>query len=261
MDKFPQEFAKATYIAWHNNHIEPGKDLVVEIDRILSSLKKTENFRLNNLAELLSRLDSFNLLALRVAQQDISDASTEILLEEGLRPEKYNTLFKSPDSIIEKLWRKNKIRTADNFITSENIITEIGDLIRTSVITSTFEYAKKYADSILVWKELIPNLPGLEVSNFSDIEKIESQQEVKMQNGYFAYHIDIHYKDGIRIEVQIFSRLSQIWRHLSHKLYEKERVGEKAEWGHGSVASRLVSLGHLLHLAECEVEYLKKTMG
>ncbi|MFX5626998.1 hypothetical protein ABTD72_01850 [Acinetobacter baumannii] len=260
MHNIPQEFTKANYVAWHNSCIEPGKDLIFEINKLLDLLKERENNRLKNLAELLTRLDSFNLLALRAHQQDISDASTEILLEESLRPEKYNQLFKSPDSIIEKLWRKNKSRSPGNFITTENLTSEIGDLIRTSVITSTFEYAKRYAETILIWKDLIPNLPGLEFSNFSDIEKIESQQEVKMQNGYFAYHIDIFYNDGIRIEVQIFSRLSQIWRHLSHKLYEKERVGEKAQWGHGSVASRLVSLGHLLHLAECEVEYLKKTM-
>jgi ppGpp synthetase/RelA/SpoT-type nucleotidyltranferase len=101
---------------------------------------------------------------------------------------------------------------------------------------------------------------NIDNADFQDIQKISPKEEAKMANGYFAYHVDVLYKDGLRIEIQIFSKMSEIWRHLSHKLYEKVRLGEDVKWGHGTAASRLVSLGHLLHLAECEVEFLKSSM-
>ncbi|WP_312165408.1 hypothetical protein [Massilia timonae] len=260
MGSFPKVYNRDTYIDWHNRNIEPSKDIIVEIDKLLISLKDEQKTRLENLAQLLSRIDSFNLLSRRSQKKDISDSQTDILLEKALRPEGYDLLFKSSDSILDKLWRKNKERTPSNYVTSENIKNEIGDLIRTSVVTSTFEYAEQFANSVLIWESLIKEF-NLDQAAYADIEKIESQEEAKMQNGYFAYHLNIRYSDGIRIEVQIYSRLSQIWRHLSHRLYERVRLGNDVSWGHGTAASRLVSLGHLLHLAECEVEYLKETMG
>ncbi|WP_089606279.1 hypothetical protein [Acinetobacter piscicola] len=257
MSNFPEDFKKAIYVEWHNQNIEPNKQLCDEIDSLLNKLKHDQKTRLNNLAQLLSAIDTFIRLSNLSKKKDISDIKTEILLENAIHPENYNNLFKSQDSIIEKLWRKNKGRLPENYITSENIQSHIGDLIRTSIVTSTFEYASEFASTILIWRDLVENFKNIDESLYTDIEKIESKEEVKMQNGYFAYHLDVHYTDGIRIEIQIYSRLSQIWRHLSHKLYEKVRIGEDVTWGHGTMASRLVSLGHLLHLAECEVEYLK----
>lgn len=260
MEAYPQEFDKQKYIDWHNKNIEPGKDLLSELGVLLKALKNEQRERLTKLAELLSRMHSFHLLAKKVQKEDISDSDTEIQLEECLRTdEKYENLYKSIDSIIDKLWRKNKERTSGQYITIDNIKTEIGDLIRTSLITSTFSYAESFTNSIGSWREIIKEIQ-LNEQDYSDISSIEAQEEAKMQNGYFAYHLDVLYKDGLRVEIQVYSRLSEIWRHLSHKLYDKVRLGEDVDWGHGTAASRLVSLGHLLHLAECEVEYLKSAI-
>ncbi len=260
MDNYPEEYSKEAYITWHVQHVEPDIDLQVELTKIMDELKESSKERLSNLADLLYRIHSFHLLAKKTGKEDISDSDTDIQLTEAIQTEAYENLFKSVDSLIDKLWRKNKTRNEDTYITTKNIKHEIGDLVRSSVVTSTFSYAEHLATAIGLWKELIKELEVKE-DDYSDIDCIMSQEEAKMENGYFAYHLDIRYKDDLRVEIQIYSKLSEIWRHLSHKLYEKIRLGEDVMWGHGAAASRLVSLGHLLHLAECEVQYLKEEMS
>ena len=259
MVDFPQLYKKSLYADWHNKHAEPEGDIVQEIEAALAQLKDSQKDRLHKLAELMSRVNSFLRLAQKFRGQDISDSKTEFLLEAALRSDDYEKLFKSFDSVFEKLWRKNKGRSPGTYVTSKTLQSEIGDLIRTSVVTSTFSYASDFSKSFSMWQDLVTELQ-LDSSVYSDIRSVQLQEESKMQNGYFAFHLDVQYCDGIRVEVQVYSRLSAVWRHLSHKLYEKVRVGEDVEWGHGTAASRMVSLGHLLHLAECELEYLKNSL-
>jgi ppGpp synthetase/RelA/SpoT-type nucleotidyltranferase len=80
---------------------------------------------------------------------------------------------------------------------------------------------------------------------------------MKMASGYFAYHGQVDFASGLIIEIQIYSSLMKSWRKLSHKLYEKARVRTKAkQLDYGTTETRLISLGHLLHLAECELTRL-----
>ncbi|MCF3126353.1 hypothetical protein LRQ09_03040 [Acinetobacter soli] len=259
MSEYPQEYNQAQYIKWHEQYIEKDISLENEIDNILLNLKEQNKDRLAKLAELLSRTHSFLLLASRMKKEDVSDCNTEIQLQENLH-QNYDLLFKSKESILDKMWRKNKDRKQGNEITTTNIKDEMGDLIRSSIVTSTFAYADNLASSIGLWEELIDTLQ-LNKDHYQDLLSIDTQHEAKMDKGYFAYHLDVRYKDGLRVEIQIYSKLSQVWRSLSHKLYEKVRLGEDVKWGHGAAASRLVSLGHLLHLAECEVQHLKSTIS
>ncbi len=259
MSEFPKEFNKESYVNWHNEVAEPSKNLITELESFVSELKTDHINRLKLLANLLDRVHAFQLVSMKTNREDVSDADTEILLADSLQSGNVDCLFKSVDSIIDKLWRKNKDRKPENYITTENIKEEIGDLIRSSVVTSSFTYAHKFAGSMKVWKDLVEVL-SLDTESYADITSIETQEEAKMSNGYFAYHLDVKYNDGLRVEIQVYSKLSEIWRHLSHKLYEKVRIGGEVTWGHGSVASRLVSLGHLLHLAECEVQHLKSNI-
>lgn len=259
MSGYPQEYSKVQYIKWHEQNIEKDISLESEIDNILIKLKEQNKDRLVKLAELLSRTHSFLLLASRMKKEDISDCNTEIQLQENLH-QNYDLLFKSKESILDKMWRKNKEREMGDEITTKNIKDEMGDLIRSSIVTSTFAYADNLASSISLWKDLIDELK-LDKNDYKDLVSIDTQQEAKMDKGYFAYHLDVRYSDGLRIEIQIYSKLSQIWRNLSHKLYEKIRLGEDVKWAHGAAAARLVSLGHLLHLAECEVQHLKQNIS
>lgn len=259
MGDFPPLYEKSSYADWHNKYIEPGGDIVQEVEAVLTQLKDSQRDRLHTLAELMSRVNSFLRLAQKFRGQDISDSKTEFLIEAALKSDDYEKLFKGVDSVLDKLWRKNKVRTPGEFVTSKTLHSEIGDLIRTSVVTSTFSYARDFSKSFSMWQDLAKELQ-LNSSLYEDIQSVQLQEESKMQNGYFAFHLDVRYCDGIRVEVQVYSRLSAVWRYLSHKLYEKVRLGEDVEWGHGTAASRMVSLGHLLHLAECELEYLKDSL-
>lgn len=259
MSDYPQEYNKIQYIKWHEKYIEKNISLEAEIDNILTLLKAENKDRLIRLADLLSRIHSFLLLASRIKKEDVSDCDTEIQLQDNLH-QNYDLLFKSKESILDKMWRKNRDRDNENKITTENMKEEIGDLIRSSIVTSTFAYADNLASSISLWQDLIDELK-VDKNDYQDLISIDTQHEAKMEKGYFAYHLDVRYSDGLRVEIQIYSRLSQVWRNLSHKLYEKVRIGEDVKWGHGAAASRLVSLGHLLHLAECEVQHLKSSIS
>jgi hypothetical protein len=50
------------------------------------------------------------------------------------------------------------------------------------------------------------------------------------------------------------------WRRISHMLYEQVRVKPIEHHEFGSKESRLISLGHMLHLAECEIQRLSHDM-
>ena len=190
--------------------------------------------------------------------EDTSSLHCEILLEQQLESD-YNSIFKSTDSIIDKLWRKNKDESPDSYITTENFNYRIKDLIRSSVIVSTQSYAKDLSTALSDWKNKL-EINDISTGEYNDIFEIVVEHEAKMASGYFAYHIDVVYDDNTHIELQIYSQLNNVWRNLSHKLYEKTRLNQDVTHGHGTVASRLVSLGHLLHLAECEAERLRSDL-
>jgi ppGpp synthetase/RelA/SpoT-type nucleotidyltranferase len=93
------------------------------------------------------------------------------------------------------------------------------------------------------------------------IASIRFAPEMKMESGYFAYHGLVHFRSGLVVEVQIYSELMRQWRKLSHRLYERARVEGKQTHEFNSKESRLSSLGHLLHLAECELQQLARDFG
>lgn len=84
---------------------------------------------------------------------------------------------------------------------------------------------------------------------------------MKMESGYFAYHGEVCFKGGLIVEVQIYSELMRQWRRRSHVYYERARVEGKQKHEFDSKESRLVSLGHLLHVAECELHKLAEEFG
>ncbi|MGQ4498932.1 hypothetical protein ACUIA4_10175 [Vibrio parahaemolyticus] len=152
-----------------------------------------------------------------------------------------------------------KTTNRGEYICLGNIQEEIKDLVRSSVVVSSQSYARDFSQAVKDWKRKF-EINDIPLENYSDIREIIVEQEAKMASGYFAYHVDVVYNDGMHIEIQIYSQLNEVWRKLSHKLYEKTRLSENIEYGHGTSASRLVSLGHLLHLAECEAERLQEDL-
>jgi hypothetical protein len=58
----------------------------------------------------------------------------------------------------------------------------------------------------------------------------------------------------------MYSALMSEWRKLSHLLYERVRLEPIPQHEFGSKESRLISLGHALHLAECEIQRLRQEL-
>lgn len=244
------------YVAWHNQIVEPDMNIIDELTILMNSLKQNRD-RFEKLAQLLDHLNTILLRAKRTADVDVSSYKCEILLDTQLSTGKYDDIFKSTTSIIDKLWRKN--RNTTNYVKTTNIKENIKDLARSSVILSTHKFANDFSKALPNWREKL-EWNHVALDDFSNIIEIKVEQEAKMASGYFAYHADVIYDDGFHVEIQIYSQLNEVWRGLSHKLYEKTRLQQDVEYGHGSSASRLVSLGHLLHLAECEAERLQKEL-
>ena len=95
-----------------------------------------------------------------------------------------------------------------------------------------------------------------EKNRFLQIKDIRVDEEAKAASGYFAYHSLVEFDDGNKAEVQLYSSISQAWRSVSHRLYERSRIAGIPYLAPGTSEARLISLGHLLHLAENELDRL-----
>lgn len=253
---YPQTFDKATYIAWHENKFPEDSKLENKLDALRKDLVKDLREDLKFLADLLYYLipacnNEYKIQHNTEFQFQIPLVS---ILDEPSSLQ-YELIFKSTDSIINKMWRKNKEEETLNL---GNITQNINDLVRTEVICSTLA-ACEFISKRLALKNI--NLPPdyhLKQTLDEKVHDIIFEPEMKMSSGYFAYHGLAKLKNGISIEIQIYSALTSNWRKLSHKLYDKVRLKPIEKHDFGTSESRLISLGHLLHLAECEVERLEK---
>lgn len=169
----------------------------------------------------------------------------------------YETLFKTVPAIVNKMWRK--ATDTGPTVKLDNILESITDLIRTDVRAETLESAQFLALRM-------NDLPGLlykaELRDqfAARVESVSFEPEMKMASGYFAYHGLVHFKSGYVVEVQVYSALMSEWRKLSHQLYERVRLEPITKYEFASPESRLISLGHLLPLAECEIQRLRQEM-
>ncbi|PKG36985.1 hypothetical protein [Psychromonas sp. Urea-02u-13] len=257
MSDYPESFDSGLYITWHEETAEQGVNLIEVLNSKREALKDNKE-RLKKLSTLLDTLNTILIRAKQTSDQDTSMLKCDVMLSDQLGDDKYEDIFKSTESVIDKLWRKNK--DTDDYITTLNIQERIKDLVRSSVIVSSHSYASDFCKALKDWKTKF-EINAVALDDYSDISNIIVEQEAKMASGYFAYHVDVVYSDGVHIEIQIYSQLNEVWRKLSHKLYEKTRLNQDVTHGHGTSASRLVSLGHLLHLAECEAERLQSDLN
>lgn len=248
-------YNKENYLAWHNENVEGGANFEGLVTAMRDTLMAESEAKLEVLGQLLFQIKSRTEPEVRLQSRGLLSGEFDLPTKDFSKAfqHRYELLFKSTDSIIEKCWRKNALRK-ENFVGSVNMRAEITDLIRTSVICPTLAHAKMFTERLEAWRDYIPED---EIRNhFSTVRAVQVDKEAKPSSGYFAYHSLITISDDVPIEVQFYSVLSGAWRAMSHKLYEKTRVGESPVLHPGAPASRLISLGHLLHLAEYEVERL-----
>lgn len=255
MSEIPKQYQKDSYINWHQETLKE-LDLERKITEFRESIKANSVDKLAVLGQLLLQIKQRTEGECKVQFGGFLagefDVPTDAFIPETY-PKLYDLLFKSTASIIEKCWRKNCNRT-DNFVCLQTLSTEITDLIRTSVVCPTLQHARMFTERLGAWRELLPEEDL--TAQFSSIDNIQVDQEAKLASGYFAYHTLVRFVDGTVVEVQFYSLLSSAWRNMSHKLYEKTRVDSSASLGLGTPEARLISLGHMLYLAEYELSRL-----
>ena len=239
--EFPQKYHSANYVKWHHSK-EPGDiDLPTKIDELRVSLRKDAEEDLKLLSELFSYFFEYAKKEYKTSKNEDTTYETADSVD-----------FKETSSILNKLWRNCKNKS--KFIKFSDIKTEITDLIRTEIVSDTLTSCRFLAERIKIENIYNAELKGKCEKAITDIS---FEQEMKMGSGYFAYHILFRFANGNTIEVQIYSAIIQKWRKLSHTLY---KIARNENVGHefGTRESRLVSLGHLFHLAECEIERLQQ---
>jgi ppGpp synthetase/RelA/SpoT-type nucleotidyltranferase len=255
----PHSFDPGTYAAWHKKKF-PGDDPLAEkVRELRERLSADSREPLKALAQILVYTATY----CRQEYQESHKTETAYYVAlrdalSGQEAQPYDALFKSTASIINKLWRKNSQGGSEVHL--GNLSQHLTDLVRTSISATTLSSGRFLSQRMNALPAIIYE-PNVRQEFEKWIEKIEFGPEMKMESGYFAYHGLVYFKTGLIVEVQIYSDLMDQWRKLSHLLYDQVRVAPIKQHEFDSKESRLISLGHLLHLAECQLQQLIEEFG
>ncbi|HYT90565.1 MAG TPA: hypothetical protein VEL76_17795 [Gemmataceae bacterium] len=256
----PQPFAQDVYSKWHEATFPGDAPLADKVNQLRADLLANSRDSLAALGRILTYTTNY----CRPEYERTANMTTDYYspLREVLQKESgtnaYELLFKSTPAIINKLWRKNS--SAPPAVHLGNIREHITDLVRTDVTATTLDSARFLAERMNALPGIIYEL-RLKRAFEAAIATIHFGPEMKMESGYFAYHGLVHFRNGLVVEVQIYSELMRQWRKISHRLYERARVEGRQQHEFNSKESRLISLGHLLHVAECELQRLAQEFG
>lgn len=252
---FPQTFTQQDYITWHENEFENGSNILSTLDTFQNRI--VEYFYDNN-EKKFSELLQFINETLRISEIRRSNIDFAILPEKPKNKNEFKRRYlKQNNSIINKFWRKNK---ENPNIKIDNFSVKIRDLIRFSIKVDSLMSAETIAKVLSDKELLIKHSKDCREYFEYEIDKVEIDNEMKMSSGYFAYHCYFHFKQNFIVEIQIFSELSNFWRKMSHKIYDKVRLQDSQTYKFNDVNSRMISIGHLLYLAECELASIEKEM-
>lgn len=254
------KYDKSNYIAWHEEKFKNDSGLEQKLEQFRNKLKETAQVDLEFISNVLQSVSSIASNEYRIqhgVDLEVDLPLIKILIGKKSSSSDYELLFKSVDSIINKFWRKNNQGEA---VQISNIQGHITDLVRTEIITPTLESCQFLAERLQRDNIYFPD-KRQEKEFREKVKSISFEPEMKMASGYFAYHGKVEFNSSLIIEIQIYSSLMKSWRKLSHKLYEKARVRPTdKQLDYGTTETRLISLGHLLHLAECELTRLDKEL-
>jgi len=244
---YPGKFDKEQYISWHKEHIE-NIDIIYDIEKIQDEIT---NFFFDDDKKVLSDLFQFINEVIRISKIRRKNINFEIVPEYPKNINEFKRKYlKTTDSIINKLWRKNQ---SEPKIKIGDIKDNIKDLVRFSIKVDSLKSAETIANILSDKPILLENSPDCKSLFENNLEKVVVDNEMKMSSGYFAYHCYFYFKDSCIIEIQLFSELSNYWRKMSHNIYEKVRVNDSEDMKFNDINSRVISIGHMLYLAECEL--------
>jgi hypothetical protein len=251
----PTPYSRDGYVRWHGAAVTDDRSLLDRLEQFRVDIASRARPDLEFLHQLLTTM--FTYTKNEYLHSRGQEVTYQTPLSEALRTDpsgpslsRYDALFKSVPSILNKMWRKAE--DGGPTVRLANLTQSMTDLIRTDVRTETLDGAQFLARRMndlpnLLYNEQVREEYGkrVEVTSF--------EPEMKMASGYFAYHGLVRFKSGYTVEVQVYSALMSEWRKLSHF-----RLEPIAYYEFGSPESRLISLGHALHLAECEIVRLRQ---
>jgi len=246
-------FNAERYIAWHNTNVDVGGDVEKSITELIASVREHIKPFFPDAGELLTMIRQAANAEIMVKEFTAIKDNYELPLNalSGRNPSEQGALFKSTESTLDKLWRRNRERAGGNYVRVQDIKDNIHDIVRASVICPSLFHARMFSERLAKWDAFRPP------ERLSMIEKVHVENEAKLSDGYFAYHALVYFVGfEFPLEIQMYSRITSIWRDMSHIVYESRRTGHKIISRPGEATTRLVSLGHLLHIAECELERL-----
>jgi hypothetical protein len=218
-EPFPSKFDESAYLRWHDATFPEDAPLKDNLIKYCDELRsRAPQAYLDAVAQLLSLMSSHCATEVDINSKGLLSGTYTPILPTGKRKNAYpETMFKSVESIIDKLWRKNRETnsTRESCTTLASLSVQIRDLMRTSVVAPTFHHARFFAEHFKNWNKVIKD-DGEKKKYFSQIEEVRVDAEAKLQSGYFAYHCSVSFKDGHAVEVQVYSQLIEAWKRLSH---------------------------------------------
>jgi len=257
----PEKFEIETFEIWYNKTHGTQIDLIKEVEHIQDQI--SESFTRKYIEDDRDMSDWKKLMSFIDNSMEIVRASNKELNYSLIPDKQINNngdfirfYMKSTKSIINKMWRKCKDVKPEESIKIEEIKDKINDLVRFSIRTNTLKFSQNVAE---VFRNIYENPPTHIQSFFKDhISSLNIDEEIKTESGYFAYHIYFKFISGYTVEVQVYSILCDTWRNLSHQIYDTVRDLDKTKYKFNDIKSRVVSIGHLLYLADCELYNLEE---
>lgn len=249
----PKTYSEEQYCRWHEHKFPGDAPLAKKVEEFRDNLKAASRQSVEALYHLLAYIGNRAESEVQTQGRGLAEGRFDIKLPVSSAEHDYDKAFKPTSSVINKMWRKNVARSKD-YLSIAGLPNEVSDLVRTSVVGPSHFACRLFAERIPGWKSNLQREGPEELLRVLDpIENVAVESEAKLASGYFAYHAAVGFRGGLKVEVQIYSRLTEAWRHLSHRLYERTRSGEKVSDHPESPEVRLTSLGHLLNLAEREL--------
>lgn len=258
----PEVYDRDAYVSWHEASFPGDVPLELKLKGIHDELMSLGPSRyLEPLGQLLTHTAVYCQAEAEMATEGLMAGAYKVELTEHVKTNKYpETTFKSVGSILDKMWRKNRDAVdSGRWVDLDKVKTGFGDLIRTSVVAPTQYHAGFFATRLQNWERIIKD-DDMRKAHLASVAAVSVDAEAKLASGYFAYHCSVRFSDGQTVEVQVYSQIVSAWRNLAHRVYEHGRLEKASRNEPGTVSSRLISLGHVLHLAECELERLAADM-
>lgn len=148
---------------------------------------------------------------------------------------------KSPDSIMEKMQRK------ELELNYKNLIEQVNDIAGMRIVCS-------FKDDVFKLVKII--------ENFQEIEILERKDYITnpKPSGYSSYHmivnVPVTFKDKtiyVKVEIQIRTIAMDFWASLEHKLKYKKEISNKSSKELVNVAKTIAKLDEKMMKIKCNV--------